>query len=59
MKSDSNVRVKENVISVVSRINEVELENDTIEAVNLWNMMQLFPDFKREIQHIMKRYLLD
>jgi len=56
-KNDSNVRVKGNQITIVSTINEVELENDTIEACNLWNLMQFFPELKRAINQALKLHL--
>jgi len=55
-KTDSNVRVNENEITIVSKIDEVELEKDVIEAVNLWNLMHRFPELKNEIEKILKCY---
>lgn len=55
-KNDSNIRVNENEITIVSKIDEVELEKDVIEAVNLWNLMYRFPELKNEIDQILKRY---
>ena len=52
-KTDSNVRVNDNEITIVSRIDEVELEKDVIEAVDLWNLMYIFPELKREIYQLL------
>lgn len=55
-KNDSNVRVNENEVTIVSRIDEVELEREVIEAVNLWNLINRFPELKNEINHKLSRY---
>ena len=57
--TDSNVRVSEKEITIVSKIDEVELEKDVIEAVNLWNLMHRSPELKREIDQILNRYFSD
>lgn len=56
-KIDSNVRIAEEEISIVSKIDEVELEKDVIEAVNLWNLMYMFPDLKKEITQLVNHKL--
>jgi len=58
-KNDSNVRVNENEITIVSKIDEVELEKDVIEACNLKNLMDRFPELKNEIFKVLKRYFRD
>jgi hypothetical protein len=58
-KNDSNVRVNENEVTIVSRIDEVELEREVIEAVNLWNLINRFPELKNEINHILSRHFRD
>jgi septum formation topological specificity factor MinE len=55
-KTDSNVRVDEKEITIVSKIDEVELERDVIEAANIWNLMKTFPELRKEIRHILERY---
>lgn len=55
-KTDSNVRVNEDEVTIVSRIDEVELERDVIEAVNLWNLMLTFPDFRNEVYQVFNRH---
>ena len=56
-KNDSNVRVNENDITVVSRIEEVELENDAIEAIDIWNVMSLQPDLKEQVYNFLRPYV--
>ena len=56
-KNDSNVRVNENDITVVSRIEEVELENDAIEAIDIWNVMSLYPDLKESVCGLLRPYV--
>jgi len=55
-KNDSNVRINEDEITIVSKIDEVELERDVIEAINLWNLMYRFPELRNEIDKILKRF---
>ena len=55
-KNDSNVRVNENEITIVSKIDEVELEKDVIEACNIKNLMDRFPELKKEFYHLLKRH---
>jgi hypothetical protein len=55
-KTDSNVRFDEDEVAIVSRIGEVGLERDVIEAVNLWNLMLRFPDFRKEVYQVFNRY---
>jgi len=55
-KTDSNVRVNEEEITIVSKIDEVELERDVIEAASIWNLMKMFPELRKEMNHILKRY---
>lgn len=55
-KTDSNVRVNEDEVTVVSKIDEVELEKDVIEAVNLWNLMHRFPELRSRIEKILECY---
>lgn len=58
-KNDSNVRVNENEITIVSKIDEVELEKDVVEACNLKNLMDRFPELQKEIYKVLKRYFHD
>ena len=51
---DSNVRRNRNEVDIVPKLDEVELERDTLEALNLWNLMFIFPELKKEIDHILK-----
>lgn len=55
-KSDSNVRVNETEISIVSKIDEVELERDVIEACSIKNLIDRFPELKREFYQLLNRY---
>jgi len=55
-KNDSNVRVSENEITIVSKIDEVELERDVIEAINLWNLLYRFPELRNEVDKILKHF---
>lgn len=55
-RTDINVRINENEVSVCPKIDEVKLEEDVLEAINLWNLMHVFPEVKKEIQQIVKRY---
>ena len=55
-KSDINIRINRNEVPICPRSVEVELERDVLEAINLWNLMFMFPDLKREIKEILKRY---
>jgi hypothetical protein len=55
-KTDSNIRISEEEISIVSKIAEVELEKDVIEAVNLWNLMYRFPELRREINQLLNKH---
>ena len=55
-KSDINIRINENEISVCPKSSEVKLEKDVLEAINLWNLMFIFPNLKKEIKKILKRY---
>jgi len=55
-KNDSNVRINQNEITIVSRIDEVELEKDVIEAINLWNLMYRFPELRNEINQVLKHF---
>jgi len=55
-KSASNVRINEDEITIVSKIDEVELEKDTIEAVTLWNLMKMFPELRNEIYKVLRHY---
>lgn len=55
--TDSNVRINGNEITVVSTIQEVELENDAIEAINLWNIMSINPDLKKGIDGLLQAHL--
>ena len=55
-KTDSNVRVNEEEVTIVSKIDEVELERDVIEAVSLWNDMHRFPDLRKEVYQVFSRY---
>ena len=54
--TDSNVRVIGNEVSIVSKIDEVELEKDVIDAVNLWNLMHRFPELRTEIEKILNHF---
>jgi len=53
---ETNVRRNANGVDIVPKIDEVELERDVLEAVNLWNLMRLFPELKIEINRILKRF---
>ncbi len=55
-KKDSNVRIEVEEISVVSRLDEARLENETIEACDLQNLRKRFPELDKEISQIVKRY---
>lgn len=55
-RTDSNVRVNQNEVTIVSKIDEVELERDVIEAVSIWNLMKVFPELRKDIDHILERY---
>jgi hypothetical protein len=50
------VRVNGSEITIVSKIDEVELERDVIEACNLKNLIDRFPELKREFYQLMDRY---
>lgn len=36
-KSDTNVRIEDNEISICPRLDEITLERDVLEAIDLWN----------------------
>ena len=55
-KSDQNIRINLNTISVCPKIAEMELERDVLEALNLWNLMFMFPKLKDEIIKLLKHY---
>jgi hypothetical protein len=55
-RTDSNVRVNQEEVTIVSRIDEVELERDVIDAVNLWNLIHRFPELRREIEMILNNF---
>jgi hypothetical protein len=53
---DSNVRRNGNEVGIVPKLDEVELERDVLEAVNLWNLMCMSPELRKEINHVLKRH---
>jgi hypothetical protein len=55
-KTDSNVRVDEKEVTIVSKIEEVELEKDVIDAIELKNSMDMFPELEREINQLLNRH---
>jgi len=56
-KDDKNTRISGNEVSICPKISEVELERDVLEAVNLWNLMHMFPQLRKEIKQILKKRL--
>ena len=56
-RSDRNVRISQDGVDVVKRFDEVELERDVLEAVNLWNLMFMFPDVKSGVHQVLEQHL--
>ena len=55
-KSDNNVRINENEVSICPKIDDLKLEEDVLEAINLWNLIFMSPELKKEIHQILKRH---
>ena len=55
-ENDQNIRIDSKVVSVCPKFAEVELERDVLEAINLWNLMFMFPKLKDEIIKLLKHY---
>ena len=55
-KSDVNIRINPNEVSICPKIAEIELERDVLEAINLWNLMFVSPKLREEINQVLKRY---
>ena len=53
-KSDENVRIDKDEVSVCSKIRELKLEKEVLEAVNLWNMMKVMPELREDIEKALK-----
>ncbi len=55
-KNDTNIRINPNEISICPKITEIELQRDVLEAINLWNLMFLYPKLRDEINQVLKRH---
>ena len=53
----SNVRVNGDNITIVSTIEEVELENDAIEAIEIWNACATRPFLKKQVYDFLRPYV--
>lgn len=58
-ENDFNIRVNGKCVSIVPRNAEAELEKDVLEAVNLWNLMFMYPKLREAINAILMRYLAE
>jgi len=55
-KTDSNVRVNGEEVTIVSTVNEVELEKDVIDAFNIWNLLYRFPELRIQVNKVLRDY---
>jgi hypothetical protein len=56
-KNDSNLQINEDDITIVSTIKEVELENDAIEAIEIWNACATRPFLKEQVYNLLRPYV--
>ncbi len=60
-KSDTNIRIEYDEVSICPRLDEVALENDVLEAVDLWNRMLRDPISRsillKEINNLIERHI--